>query len=504
MLLNCQTYTGIRSAAIELPSQDCLRLPEKVVQFGTGVLLRGLPDYYIDKANKQGIFNGRVVMIKSTAGGDINSFNAQDGLYTQCLRGITNGESVEHNILNAAVSRVLAADGEWHKVLELAQSVTLQLVVSNTTEVGIALVDDNIHALPPVSFPGKLLAFLYRRYQYFNGDTSKGLIVVPTELIPANASTLQSILFRLVEQNNLEQSFTQWLQNACIFCNSLVDRIVPGRLPAAEAAVMEAKLGYRDELMIMSEIYGLWAIETGDENVKRVLSFSQCDDGVIITPDISIHRELKLRLLNGSHTFTCGLAFLSGFSTVKDAMSNFYFASFITRLMMHEISHSISHESLAPEQAANFAAKVLDRFRNPFIAHKWLNITLHYTTKMNTRNAMLVKNYVTRNGNIPRYMSLSLAAWILFMKSEKAADGKYYGHAGGMQYLVSDNHAGFFSTLWKEHNVDDLVSAVFSNSEIWQYDLSLLPGLVPAVAENLQLMVQHGPLEMLRIMAMTE
>lgn len=498
MRLTRQNLSRVSNDAVKLPIADHFDLPERVLQFGTSVLLRGLPDYYIDKANKQGVFNGRVVIVKSTTGGDISSFADQDGLYTHCMRGIAEGYKIEENILNASVSRVLSASNEWDKILELARSASLQLIISNTTEVGITLVDDNIHATPPVSFPGRLLAFLYKRYQHFKADAAKGVIIVPTELIPANADTLRSILFQLSDQNGLETGFKKWLEASNVFCNSLVDRIVPGKLPKAEATAMEERLGYRDELMIMSEPYGLWAIESNDEKVKQVLSFEQCDEGMVITEDISMHRELKLRLLNGSHTFTCGLAFLSGFQTVKEAMNNPVFEAFISGLMMDEIAPSIKCKGLSQEKARNFASRVLDRYRNPFIEHQWLSITLQYTSKMNTRNSALIKDFIDRNGMVPESMSLGLAAWILFMKTEKAGDEKYYGQAGGRQYAVNDTHAGLFSQLWKDHTVDQLVTAVFSNKEIWQPGISGFPGLIEEVTKKLKALINLGPLEMMR------
>ena len=79
--------------------------------------------------------------------------------------------------------------------------------------------------------------------------------------------------------------FMDWLENANYFCNSLVDRIVPGKLPPAMQAKMEAETGYTDELMIMSEVYRLWAIESDKKRVHDVLSFSKADPGVIITSE---------------------------------------------------------------------------------------------------------------------------------------------------------------------------------------------------------------------------
>src|SRR5215510_5854293 len=139
---------------LEVPGKELFELPEKVLQFGTGVLLRGLPDYFIDKANKQEVFNGRVVVVKSTDG-DSSAFDKQDGLYTVCVRGVENGVTVEENIINASISRVLSSKTEWQRILECAHNPEMKIIISNTTEVGIQLVQDDINATPPVSFPGK-------------------------------------------------------------------------------------------------------------------------------------------------------------------------------------------------------------------------------------------------------------------------------------------------------------------------------------------------------------
>jgi tagaturonate reductase len=198
MILSREALATISSDNWILPSERVFQLPEKVLQFGTGVLLRGLPDYFINKANNQGIFNGRVVIVKSTSSGGTNEFAQQDSLYTHCVRGIQNGQKVEENIINASVSRVLSAKDEWSEILKCAENQEMEVVISNTTEVGITLKpDDNIHDAPPVSFPGKLVAFLYKRFSFFNGDESKGMVIVPTELIPQNGKKLKAIILEL-------------------------------------------------------------------------------------------------------------------------------------------------------------------------------------------------------------------------------------------------------------------------------------------------------------------
>ncbi|MBS1932385.1 MAG: tagaturonate reductase, partial [Bacteroidetes bacterium] len=309
----------VSSEKISVPQSAIFQLPEKILQFGTGVLLRGLPEFFIDNANKKGVFNGRIIVVKSTNSGDTNAFDEQDNLYTICVKGIENGNKVEEFFLNASISRVLSAQDEWNTILGYAADENIRVVISNTTEVGLVLKeDDSILAKPPLSFPGKLLAFLHQRFLHFAGSKEHGLVIIPTELIPDNGKKLQDILNRLAGLNKLDEVFIEWMNTANHFCSSLVDRIVPGKLKPDEKKVIENQLGYEDDLMIMTEPYRLWAIEASDKKVNEILSFSVIDEGVIIAPDITVYRELKLRLLNGTHTLSCGLAVLARFSTVKD------------------------------------------------------------------------------------------------------------------------------------------------------------------------------------------
>src|SRR4030095_1653476 len=198
MQLSKQNLKNITSRpGLIVPDERLFSLPERVLQFGTGVLLRGLPDYFIDKANRQGVFNGRIVVVKSTDSGDSSAFDKQDGLYTLCVRGLENGEKIEENIVNSSISRVLSAKDEWSEILQCAHNPNMQIIISNTTEVGIQLVQDDIHRLPPVSFPGKLLAFLLERYKAFDGSRQSGMVIVPTELILDNGKKLESIVLEL-------------------------------------------------------------------------------------------------------------------------------------------------------------------------------------------------------------------------------------------------------------------------------------------------------------------
>jgi tagaturonate reductase len=492
------------SSGVAIPGEDIFSLPEKVLQFGTGVLLRGLPDYFIDKANRQGIFNGRIVVVKSTTFGSTDEFEKQDQLYTLCLRGLDAGKKVEEFIINSSISRVLSAKDQWSTILECAHNSELKIIISNTTEVGIALTNDDVHASPPHSFPGKLLSFLFERYKAFGGAEGTGMVIIPTELIVDNGTKLRSAVLELARMNELDEDFVDWLKSASHFCSSLVDRIVPGKLQHDDQVGIEQRLGYKDALMIMAENFGLWAIETDNRKVKELLSFARADEGVVIESDIEIFRELKLRLLNGTHSFSCGLGLLAGFETVKEAMADSHFLVFVKGLAQSEIAVAMSDDTIPYADACDFAGKIIDRFRNPFIDHPWINIAVQYTEKMKQRNIPLLLKYYQKFPQVPEYMALGFAAFLLFMKCHKNAKQNFVGTANGIQYLVQDDHAQYFADKWANSEPSETVEQILRDEQFWGTDLSLLNGFADSVKRNVLLLMHHGAKSMIQQMEFTK
>ncbi|GAA4507031.1 tagaturonate reductase [Hymenobacter ginsengisoli] len=480
------------SPTVSLPPPALFELPEKVLQFGTGVLLRGLPDFLIDQANRQGLFNGRVVVVKSTdGGGDAAAFERQDNLYTVCVRGIEDEQPVRQDVVCASLSRVLSAKSQWAEVLEFAARPDLQVVLSNTTEVGIVLdADDDVRAKPPRSFPGKLLAVLLARYEAFCGAIDKGLVIVPTELIPDNGTKLRGILRELAENQVPDVGFLTWLEKANTICNSLVDRIVPGKPEAAAGAALAQELGYEDELLTMSEVYALWAIE-GDERVRQVLSFQPVHPGIIVQPDINQFKELKLRLLNGTHSLASGLAVLSGVPTVRGAMEDENLLTYIRHLMLADLLPGIPYP-IDEKIGQRFGMQVLDRFRNPAVEHRWLAITLNYSAKLRMRVVPDLLHYAERFRAVPQYVALGFAAYLLFMRNTRHEGDKWYGEANGQEYLIQDEQAGLFAERWATASPADLVRQVLSDLSLWGTDLTALPGFNEAVTRYLLQMAQEG------------
>ena len=244
-----------------MESVKTVERPIKVLQFGEGNFLRAFVDWIVDNLNEKGGFNGNVMMVQPLARGMGDMINDQKGLYTTCLRGIQNGKPVEEFRQITSVAGCINPYSDYESFIAQAENPDLRFIISNTTEAGIAYHEgDKLDDKPQTSFPGKVCAFLYRRYKAFDGDASKGLIMIPCELIDKNGDNLKKIVLQYAAEWNLEKGFTDWLVNACDFCNSLVDRIVPG-YPRAEADAICEKLGYKDNLIDTAEIFLLWVIE---------------------------------------------------------------------------------------------------------------------------------------------------------------------------------------------------------------------------------------------------
>ena len=459
--------------------------PEKVLQFGEGNFLRAFVDWMIDKANRDGIYRGSIVLCQPIAQGLKDMINAQDGVYTLAMRGAENGQPVENIEVITSVSRCINPYENYEDLMEIARSADLEVVVSNTTEAGIAYHEgDRLTDRPPVSFPAKVTAFLYERYKAFNGDPQKGLLFLPVELIDNNGAELKRIVLKYAEEWKLGQDFISWVSTANEFTSTLVDRIVTG-YPRDEVSYFEEKLGYKDNIIDTSELFNLWVIE-GDKKWADKLPVHKTDANVIWTDDVKPYKKRKVRILNGAHTSTVLAAYLAGFNIVGHFMKDDTVRTFMNDVIYKEVIPTLN---LPKEELESFAAAVNDRFANPYIKHNLLDIALNSCSKFNARCLPSLLGYVEEKGELPKCLTFSLAAFIKFYQGEWK-DGVYTGtRKDGTQYPLRDDEAviRFFADTWAENDAEKTAESVLSNKDFWSgKDLTEVPGLKDAVAGYLK------------------
>ena len=468
------------------------KAPEKVMQFGEGNFLRAFVDNFIDIANEKAGYNGKAVLVQPIAQGLTDLINRQEGLYTLYLRGSENGEKIDRKRVISAVSRCINPYGDWESVLALARSADLEIIVSNTTEAGIVHdTESTFDQEPPVSFPAKLTRVLYERYK----AGQKGIVMLSCELIDNNGKELLKCVNQYIDDWKLDGDFRRWVNEENIFCSTLVDRIVPGRIrdPKEVEALAEAN-GYEDPLTDVGEVFGIWVIE-GPEGLEDRLPFKKAGVPVIVVPDVTPYKKRKVRILNGAHTgFVLG-AYLAGYDIVRDCMHDDVIRGYMNRMLYEEVIPTLP---LDKKDLEEFARAVQDRFNNPFVNHELMSISLNSTSKWRARNMPTFLDYVQEKGALPPCLTTSFAAYIAFYSSdirELTDSGLICRRPKGNEYTVNDDRWVLeFYLAHRNDSPEDLVHAVMTNTEMWGRDLTEVPGFEEAAVRILKQIRADGAL----------
>lgn len=455
----------------------------KIMQFGEGNFLRAFVEWILQDLNDKGAISADVVVVQPMPLGRVKDIAAQDGLYTLRLEGIDKGERVKKSEIIDVIGDCVNPFTDYEKFLRYGGSEDLQIIISNTTEAGIALdTTDTDFTVCPKSFPGKLLALLKRRYDKFGGAADKGLAIVPCELIDNNGDELYRVLTELAKVNNMDEKFIEWMQTANHFTSTLVDRIVPG-YPKAEIPAIREETGYIDNNVVKGEIFHLWVLKK-EPFVQKVLPADSTGLNVIFADDIKPYKQRKVKILNGSHTALVPVAYLCGIDTVGESMADPTIGKYVRDFIFDEVNPTID---LPQDQMTAFANSVIERYQNPFIRHELMSIALNSTTKFKTRLLPTLLDYVRIFGKLPEHLIFSFAAIIEFHK----------GKRGDQDIALKDDpsYLAFWHRLWAEFDGDYLAMAkkVLSWEEAWDMDMNTIhPEIAEKVASRLEDIDKNG------------
>lgn len=461
----------------------------KIMQFGEGNFLRAFVDWFIQDLNDKGALDAGVVVVQPMPFGRVKELAAQDGLYTLRLEGIDNGKNVKSSRVIDVIGDCVDPFTEYEKFLKYGESEDLQVIVSNTTEAGIAVdPSDTDFTRCPKSYPGKLLALLKRRYDFFNGDLSKGLAIVPCELIDDNGDELFRCLTELAKINKMDEKFIRWLGEANGFTSTLVDRIVPG-YPKNEIAEIQKETGYTDNNVVKGEIFHLWVLKK-QPLVQKYLPADKTGLNAIFADDIHPYKQRKVKILNGSHTAMVPIAYLCGIDTVGEAVNDGDIGRFVREFVFEEVNPTIN---LPADQMTAFANSVIERYKNPYIRHELMSIALNSTTKFRTRLLPTLLDYVKIKGELPKRLLFAFAALVHFHR----------GVRGEQKIALNDDPAllARWAELWAGFDGDyaQLAKDALSWAEAWGMDMNTVhPEITATVAKYLQAIADKGMREALK------
>lgn len=460
---------------------DVKRYPTKVIQFGEGNFLRAFVDWIIWNTNQKTEFNAGVVVVQPIEKGMVDMLNAQDGLYHVNLQGIDKGEAVDSIQMIDVINGGLNPYTQNEAYMALAEDPNIRFVISNTTEAGIAFDPScKLEDKPASSYPGKLTQLLYRRFQHFAGDKTKGFIILPCELIFLNGKELKKCINQYIELWQLGEEFKAWFEEACgVYC-TLVDRIVPG-YPKDTIEQIHQRIGYSDNLVVKGEIFHLWVIEA-PESVAAEFPADKAGLNVLFVPSEAPYHERKVTLLNGPHTVLSPVGYLSGLDTVRECVEDPEVGAFVKKVMYEELMETLN---LPKPELQAFADSVVERFVNPYVKHFVTSIMLNSFPKYKTRDLPGLKTYLERKGELPKGLVLGLAGIITYYKG---------GKRGDVEIVPNDDAAivELLKNLWATGDVRKVAEGVLAAEFIWGEDLNAVPGLTDMLAEDLALIQNEG------------
>jgi len=458
--------------------------PVKVIQFGEGNFLRAFVDWMIHKMNEKDIFNGQVALVQPIENGLISLLEKQNYAYTHYLKGIKDGIASEEHYINHSIATTVNPYKDFKKYLSLAAIDTASIIVSNTTEAGIVFdATDRFDKDAHVTFPGKLTHLLYQRFKLTKGDMNKGYLLLPCELIDNNADKLKTAVLNYISLWKLPNAFKDWVLKANTFCNTLVDRIVPG-YPKATIEHIWKSLGYEDKLVVESEYFHLWVIE-GSQKIHDIFPAASIGCNVLLVDDVTPYKTRKVRILNGAHTTMVPIAYLYGLKTVGESIENPTINPFILKALFEEIIPTLT---LSKEELEIYAKEVVERFKNPYIKHNLLSISLNSMSKYKTRVLPSVTAYIDRHHHFPKRLCGALAAYIVFYR------GNYQGNP--IPLHDTPDILELFKSLWQTYDgtiesVHAIVYSILAYEPNWKGNLNHIPGLTDLITEYVFILLQE-------------
>jgi len=381
--------------------------PVRILQFGEGNFLRAFLDWMVDRMRAGVGFQGSVGLVKTIPGPFSADFERQGNAYTVVVRGRATGQVVQERSRIEVISERYNPYEDFQGFLAAAANPEVRVIVSNTTEAGIALMEsDRAEDRPAPSYPGKLTQLLRARFLALGGTKVSALFIMPCELIEKNGQTLRAYVLNHAQRWYGDLAFERWISEDCTFVDTLVDRIVSGHDAAARAQLL-AETGFDDALLAVTEPYYIFAIQGAER--EDLLPFRKAGLNVVWTDDISPYRLLKVRILNGGHTFLAMVGTALGVTCVRACLEHLELKPALECLYASEIVPALP---LPEGEGKAYAKTILDRFDNPFMEHKLESIAFNTASKWRARLLPSAVDFTAKQGHAPALIAFSMAALI--------------------------------------------------------------------------------------------
>ncbi|KGB56795.1 Mannitol dehydrogenase-like protein [Sphingopyxis sp. LC81] len=395
-------------ASVQAPGYDRERQAAGIVHIGIGAFHRAHQAAYTDDAMNAGDRDWGIIGVSLRSGDVAAQLNPQDGLYTVSMRSAAGSELR----VVGAVQHVLVASKTPQAVVDAIAAPTTHIVSFTVTEKGYLRRPDGSLDLPEAAGSSSLYRFVAAGLAARKAAGFPGLTLLSCDNLAGNGAVLRRLMRDYLAAYH--PGLSAWFDSECRCPATMIDRIVPATTEADRADV-EAQLGVRDAGAVVTEAFSQWVIEDDFAGLRPRWE----KVGAELVADVAPYETAKLRMLNGAHSALAYIGLGAGHAFVHQAIADPAIRPLIDRLMREEAAPTI--DAAPGQDLAAYADALLDRFANPALHHRLIQIAMDGSQKIPQRWLETLAWHQHR-GQRCRSLEAAIAAWIAFLRSDHPID----------------------------------------------------------------------------------
>ena len=475
------------------PSYDRRKIEVGIVHLGIGAFHRAHQAFYTDQVLEKDGGDWAICGVSLKRPEVRDQMVPQDGLYS-LVEQDASGNPIK---IIGAVKEVLFAPEDPETVLKIMASPDTRVVSLTVTEKGYChdpasgrlnfQHPDILNDLKSPSQPASAIGFLVQALSLRRDSGIKAFTVLSCDNLPENGKTLQKLVLEFA--NRRDPDLAKWIEKEATFPCCMVDRIVPATSESDRDEISE-RLGVRDEAMVVTEPFSQWVIEDDFVNGRPAWE----NVGAEMVEDVRPFEEMKLRMLNGTHSTLAYLGYLAGMEYVSEAVQQPVFENFLRNMMKEEIMPTLKlPESVDLEQYQN---ALIERYQNPALKHRLWQIAMDGSQKLPQRLLGTIRDRIATATSFNRLV-LAVAGWMRYIlgRDEK-----------GNNIEISDPLAEVYRNISLESgmlgketpsvtSINAYVSQILSIKEIFGEDLPDNPHFRNAVKREFEKLMNQGALK---------
>ncbi|WP_158783569.1 mannitol dehydrogenase family protein [Pantoea sp. BAV 3049] len=399
------------AAGVARPEYDRKKLRTRMVHIGFGAFHRAHQAVCSDRlANEHGSDWG-YCEVNLNSGELIQALKKQDCCYTVAEMA---GDDMALRVIGVVTSALHGKSDGINAVIDELCQPDVAIVSMTVTEKGYcyepssgkldlahpSIVHDIANPQAPISLPGLILAGITRRRELGLPPFS----VMSCDNMPENGHVTRNVIVGLAEKHSAE--LAEWIGKNLTFPSTMVDRIVPAMTEETHAT-LRVKLGCDDPVSVACEPFLQWVIE--DNFVSGRPQWEKA--GAELVSNVLPYEEMKLRMLNGSHSFLAYLGYLAGYQHISDCMADTHFRQAARQLMMDEQAPTLHTQGV---DLGAYADSLIARYENLAIKHRTAQIANDGSQKLPQRWLDSIRWHLN-NGSDFDLLALGVAGWIRYV-----------------------------------------------------------------------------------------